>query len=449
MKHDLPKAAFAALLLATVIAVFDLGMINLALPVIAAELKVPIADALWLSRANLLTCALTLLPCAALGDVLGHRRMLAAGLSLVTATLIGCALSHDLPTLIALRALQGAGSAAVMCSTLVLISAICPRRSLGKAMGINALFVAVTSTGGPALTGVLLHWLDWRWLFVLTIPAALLALLIGQATLPNPRVAQSRFDWQGAGLLLLLLGTLLSMASAVVPAGLAWPAGLVLGVAFMYRQHRCAHPLLPLLVFKNPRLNTALLASCLAFVGQSAAFIMVPLLLQRTLGYAPLQAAWVFIAWPLLTALSAPFAGHWADRFDARRIADIGTLVLTLGLISLAAMPEAPSGWDIAWRLGLCGIGFGLFQSPNNRAIVLNVPSTQTARGAALLCLARLLGQALGAVLVALALERFTDQAAISHSTTSAVLYGAAALQALTLVIALTGSVSAQQRMAR
>lgn len=439
MKTGIPRIAFTALILATVIAVFDLSMINLALPVIAADLDVPLADALWLSKANLLTCALCILPCAALGNVVGHRHMLSAGLVIIVISMLGCASSPGLMQMVAWRTLQGVGSAAIMCSTLVLIGVISPKGTLGRAMGLNAFFVALTNIAGPALTGLLLQWLSWRWLFALTLPLALLALLLARAAVPNARVANSRFDWQGGLILGLLLVTLLSSASKAIANEATWlGAGLLLAL-FLLRQKYCEWALLPLSIFRNIRLDSALLASCLAFVGQGAAFIIVPVLLQRVLGHDPLEAAWVFIAWPLTTAIVAPWAGRWADRANARHIAQAGLLILTIGLLSLAFVPQGATAWDVAWRMGVCGIGFGLFQSPNNQEILLNVVQAQASKAAALLCLARLAGQALGAVMVAMLLERGMSRGAapapVDHQVTSDILCVVAVLQILSLLV--------------
>ena len=438
MSGRLSGGAFAALILATAIVVFDLSMINLAMPVIAAGLDVPLTAALWLSKANLLTCATCILPCAALGNRLGHRSMLSAGLLIVLVAMLGCSLSDSLPALVTWRAVLGAGSAAIMCSTLVLIGAIAPQGTLGRAMGLNAFFVAFTNTAGPALTGLLLQWLSWHWLFAVSLPVVIMALILTQRCVPQARVTGSRFDWLGSMILGLLLATLLGSASNDIPGQALGLGAVLLVAAFLIWQQRCEHPLLPLSVFYNPRLDSALLASVLAFIGQSAAFITVPVILQRSLGYTPFEAALVFMVWPLMTALIAPWAGRWADRLNPRRVAEVGLVALTLGLFSLSALGEHADAIDVLWRMALCGIGFGLFQSPNNQEILLNVAKPQVAHAAALLCLARLAGQAIGAVLVALLIQRMmtatADSTAMPQALATRTLGAAAALQLVSLL---------------
>jgi len=414
-------------------------MINLALPVIADDLQVPVADALWLSKTNLLTCAFCILPCAALGDAFGHRRVLLAGLSLIVLTTLGSAVAGSLEQLVILRTLQGVGSASIMCSTLVLIRAICPDTSLGRAMGLNAMFVAVTTTASPVLSGMLLELFSWRWLFVIPIPVAIVALALAKTTLPPPNQPRARVDIPSILLVLATLFLLLEGTSGRERADWCTVGALITMAGFVYRQTLCKSPLIPLGVFGSTRFNTALFASTLAFVGQSAVFVSIPLLLQRTLDYGPLGAACVFLAWPLMTALVAPIAGRLADSREARNIAVSGLVMLTFGFAALATLPETPQGWEVAWRMGLCGAGFGLFQSPNNREIMSNVLPEYAARGAALLCLARICGQAAGTIMVGFGLAHIgtwaSSTASAERLVISQIFWGLVALQLLSMTV--------------
>ncbi|WP_296249080.1 MFS transporter [Pseudomonas sp. UBA4194] len=397
--------AFSALILATVIAVLDMSAINLALPTIADSLGLGIGDVLWLSKANLLACSIAILPCAAVGDVLGHRRVFYAGLLTFALTATGCALSSELWEMIVLRAIQGCASAAIMCSSLVLLREIFPAKLLGSALGFNALFVAVATTTGPAISGLILTFLSWRWLFALSPLLALSALWLGWVYLPEKRSIGSRFDGVGA---LLLIGTASVLLKWYLSPESTWLGvpGLLLASIFIWHQHRTHSPILPLSLFSNLRLDYALMASVIAFIGQSCAFIALPLAFQQELGFSPMAAAGLFVAWPLATALIGPCAGKWADRGSPRAVACAGISILALGLAALASLPANAQPIDIIWRTALCGIGFGLFQSPNNREILTNAIAQHSARTAALLSAARLIGQALGAVMVGIALSQ-------------------------------------------
>ena len=425
--------AFCALILATVIAVLDISAVNLALPSIAADLGLDISHVLWLSKANLIACAIAILPCSALGDVLGHRRCLFAGLIIVAAASLGSALSSELWLLITLRTIQGAASAAIMCSTLVLLREIFPPDKLGTALGLNALFVAVTTTSGPAISGLILSFVSWRWLFVIGPLLAVVALLLGARFLPEKRLQDSRFDALGSLLILLIaLPLLLFYLKLITPLWLLL-LPLLIGL-FVKVQRSTSDPVLPLGLFANLRFNYAMLASVVAFIGQNSVFIALPIAFQQFMGHSPLMAALMFIPWPLATALAGPWAGRQADRRDPRLVAAAGLAVFAVGLATLANLPADADALDIMWRTAICGLGFGLFQSPNNREILTNADRAHTARAAALLSSARLLGQALGAILVGIIVAASITTAAQQQSESVAQLFWyACALQIVLL----------------
>lgn len=391
--------SFSALIVATIIAVLDISAVNLALPTIANDLGLPIAEVLWLSKANLLACAVAILPIAAVGDVLGHKRNLCMGLLVMALTSAGCALVSDLCLLISLRTVQGVAGAAIMCSTLVLLREIFPPEKLGTALGLNALFVAIATTSAPAISGLILSYASWRWLFVMAPVLAVFALIIVCGWVPEKRQSGSRFDWLGSALLTLIAVSLLLVYLGVLPSVSLLGAALLLWF-FIAQQKRNRWAVLPVGIFKNLRFDYSLASSMAAFVAQSAVFIALPIVLQSGLGHDPLMAALLFLPWPLATAIAGPWAGRQADKSAPRKVATLGILVFSLGLAALAVLPEAATAWDLIWRTALCGLGFGLFQSPNNREILTNVDPSATARASALLSAARILGQALGAVLV-------------------------------------------------
>lgn len=430
------RLAFSALIMATVIAVLDISAVNLALPIIAADLHLPISQALWLSKANLLACAVAILPCSALGDVIGHRRCLFSGLAILGLASLGCALSSDLWLLITLRAVQGCAGAAIMCSTLVLLREIYGPKQLGMALGLNALFVAVTTTSAPAISGLILSYASWRWLFVIAPALALAALVLGRTRVPEKRQRGAGFDALGSVLLVAI--ALLGLAHYLqwLPA-MALLALLPLGGVFIWQQRHSLCPLLPLQLFANARFDYSLACSTLAFVGQSAVFIALPITLQQGLGYDPLMTALLFLPWPLTTALVGPWAGRQADRRQPRLVACAGLVLLASGLALLAAVPASAPAWHLIVATMLCGAGFGLFQSPNNREILTNAGTGHTARASALLSASRLLGQALGALLVGvfLADAAQTSDAGQFDPRVAQMFGWCAALQVATLVV--------------
>jgi DHA2 family multidrug resistance protein-like MFS transporter len=137
------------------------------------------------------------------------------------------------------------------------------------------------------------------------------------------------------------------------------------------------------------------------------AFVALPFLLQSTLGFKATQVGFLMVPWPLAVAVTAPIAGRLADRHPAAILGLAGLLINAAGLIALALLPAHPGAPDIAWRMALCGAGFGFFQSPNNRTIITSAPRIRSGAASGMLGTARLLGQATGAALVALVLSHF------------------------------------------
>jgi DHA2 family multidrug resistance protein-like MFS transporter len=270
----------------------------------------------------------------------------------------------------------------------------------------------------------------------LSLPLALVALLLGLAYLPEKRSLNNRFDLVGA---LLLTGTaLVSLAWYLNPGLMGLGAlGLLLAITFLVHQRRARWPILPLMLFRDSRFDYALFASVIAFIGQSSVFITLPLVFQQTMGYSPLLAAALFIPWPIMTAIIGPWAGRYADENNPRVVASAGLAIFSLGLAALATLPSNALPVDIVWRTAICGVGFGLFQSPNNREILTHALPMHAAGAAALLSTARLLGQALGAIMVGMVYAKVQPSQAAQQGASDALglLWYASALQILSLAV--------------
>ena len=183
----------------------------------------------------------------------------------------------------------------------------------------------------------------------------------------------------------------------------------------MWRLRRAEQPLLPPAIFASPRFSFAALTSMAAFVGQSMTFVALPFLFQNVYGYGASETALLLMPWPVGIVLIAPHAGRWADRMSPAMISTVGLSVLLAGQISLACLPAQPQVWDIAARCLLCGIGFGCFQSPNNREMLSNVSRENSGYASGVLAIMRTLGQCLGTALVGLLLAVYARGDAIVH----------------------------------
>jgi DHA2 family multidrug resistance protein-like MFS transporter len=188
------------------------------------------------------------------------------------------------------------------------------------------------------------------------------------------------------------------------------------GAAFVWRQRRAPVPLLPLEIFKSSRFSLAALTSFTAFVSQGIAILALPFLFQNAFGYSVFASALLFTAWPVGIILAAPQAGRLADRHPPAVLSSIGLFLLTLGLALLALLAPDASAVDILWRECLCGVGFGFFQSPNNREMLANVSRERSGSASGVLAIARTFGQCLGAALVAVVLSVYLGHSVGEHS---------------------------------
>ena len=409
--------AMLTVILGIGMSVLDSTMVTLALPGIVRDLQIQEADGVWLLNAYQLAVLVLLLPLSMVGDLVGYRRVYLAGVALFMLASAASALATG-PTQLGLaRALQGAGAAGLFAVNAALVRLIYPARLLGRGIAINSAVVAVASVAGPAVAAGILSLAPWPWLFAVNIPLAAALLLLGWRSLPPnraPAPAGTRVPWldgvlNAAMFLLLFLGAQRlvphgQLAAAPLLAGAMLVAGLVVGVVYVRRQlglaRRQAVPLLPVDLLAIPVFRLSMLTSVAAFGAQTLAAVALPFLLLDGLQRSAGQAGWLLAAWPAGTVLAAPVAGRLIGRMPSGLLGGIGLGLMAFGLLALALLPAHPSGAALAWRLAVCGVGFGLFQSPNNHTIVTAAPPHRSGGAAGMLGTARLTGQSLGALVL-------------------------------------------------
>lgn len=396
------------LALGITLAVLDTSIANVALPTIAGQLRISAAQSVWIVNSYQLTVAASLLPLAMLGEIVGFRRVYQAGLAIFVLGALCCALSTTLPTLVAARVLQGLGSAGIMSVSTSLVSLTYPQRLLGRAVGTNAMVVAAGTALGPGIAGMILSIADWPWLFAVYVPIGIAALALGRRVLPsNPR-AQHRFDVRGAVLNALTLCLIIVGIDGIghgqdrLWVALELAAGVLVGVFFVRRELAATHPMLPVDLLRIPAFGLSIAGSVAAFTAQTMAYIALPFYFHDVLAKSPGETGLLMTPWALVIVIVAPFAGRLSDRYHAGLLGGLGMLLLAVGLVSLATLPDGASSAAIVWRIALCGIGFGLFQTPNNRTMIGSAPLHRRGGASGMQAMARLSGQTLGAALMAL-----------------------------------------------
>ena len=404
------RLAMLVLVLGTLMAVLDGGIVNIALPTLARELDVSESRAVWITNIYQLVSASTLLAFAALSRLIGRHRLYIGGLGVFTLASLGCALSRSFEWLVVARMVQGVGAAAMLSIGPSMYRVIFPPRLLGSAIGLGALVVAFGIAFGPSLGGAILYLASWPWLFAINVPIGIAALALALRALPREAAETGRFDWPGALLSMVMVSGFvfaldrLGLGHASSAALLPFAASLGCLALFVWRQRRARSPLVPLVIFREPRFSVAAVISMLAFIAQGASFVGLPFLFQSVMGLSPIAAAVLFTPWPLALMLTGPFAGRLADRFNPTLISSLGLTIFLLGMLSLAMLGEAALPGDIAWRVALCGVGYGIFQAPNNREMIGSVALEYSANASGVLASVRTFGQALGAAMVGMML---------------------------------------------
>jgi DHA2 family multidrug resistance protein-like MFS transporter len=423
--------AMVAVMTMAAMVVFDGSMINIALPQIARSLNASVGATVWVANGYLLSAAMTLAIFAALSSRLGFRAIFTFGLSVFTLASVGCALSSSLEMLVIMRVLQGIGGAATLSIGPAILRSVFPNRLLGRILGLNALLIGTSTAIAPILGGTLLSALSWQWLFAINIPLGIMAVILTLRAVPhNPALTREPFDFAGAVLSAVALGALVMAADAfthqgnsdLITALIYGGIAIVTGMAFIWVQRRATKPLLPLKMFASSRFSLAALTSLASFVSQGITFIALPFLFQSVYGYSALVSALLFTPWPIGIILAAPHAGRLADRYSAAIISTIGLSIFAVGLALLAMLPEHAQAWDICLRSLLCGIGFGCFQSPNNREMLSNASRENSGYASGVLAIMRTFGQCLGAAFVGVFMSLYAQNSAVQISLWVAVI---------------------------
>jgi DHA2 family multidrug resistance protein-like MFS transporter len=439
-RHERTRALFAVMM-AVCVATLDTAIANTALPTIAASLKAGDADSIWVVSSYQLAMVAMLLPAASLGEVLGHRRVFMGGMIIFMLASLACGLAPSLPWLVGARVLQGLGAAGVMSVNGAMLRFIYPSASLGRGMGTNAMVVGLSFAAGPTAASAILSVGSWHWLFLINVPICLLAMYFGLRGLPLTKRATYRYDGLGAALCAGALGLLILGIGEGAHQATATTVGIELALAaaclalLMWRQAGHPAPILAVDLLKRPVFALSAATAVCSFSAQALAFVSLPFLLQNQLGYSQVDTGFLVTPWPVLVAAMAPVAGRLSDRYPAGILGGGGLAVLCIGLILLATMPASPSVLDICWRMAVCGAGFGFFQSPNLRAIMSAAPPARSGGASGIVATVRLLGQAIGAALVAACFHVSTTQGAVLALWLGALCAGLASVASLSRML--------------
>lgn len=400
------RQALVVVLIATFLGGLDTYIVNLSLPTIARALRTDIGTVEWVVLAYLLAITGLVVSFGRAADIWGTKRVFIAGLLTFS---LGSALGGLAPGvgwLVGFRGLQGIGAAMLLATGQALIAEIFGEGERGRAMGWMHAAVAAGFTAGPTVGGWLLEQTGWRAIFFVSVPIGLMAAAVAARVLPavhQPREGGRHFDITGAVTLSLGLVALLLPLTFGQKAGWLEPTvivslflGVIFFVVFIAVERRTSQPLVAFDLFRNWAFSAGLLATFLTFVAMASNMFLMPFLLQNEMGLSAWRAGLVMIAVPLTILWVAPIGGRLADQYGPRGPATAGLGLVTFAIGLMAGLGADSSSVWAAAVLALYGAGAGLFQSPNNSAVMGAAPPDRRGVASGTLVTARQLGQTLG-----------------------------------------------------
>lgn len=410
--------AMSAVLLALLLSVLDYAIANVALPVIAQDLHASSSRAIWVVNAYQLANLSCLLPLASLGSRVGFGRMSQLGIALFLVASVACALSQNLLELTLARALQGVGGACIMSVNIALVRFIYPHAELGKGIGLNGLFIGVGVALGPTLGSLILSVANWPWIFWINLPLGVAALALAHAALPDTPRSDVPSDLVGSGLTVAsfaLTGIGLDglMHADFSVGGAVTLAGVVCWAMLLRYQRERLEPIVPVDLLARRPFLLACLVGFLGFVGSNLYIVAMPFTLASAFHRGAGTIGLLIAPWAVGVATMSFVVSRIADRFPASALSTVGLCVTGTGFFLLWMLPLDAGNLDIVWRTLLAGCGFGFFQPPNNRAIMVSAPAGREGGASGMLSVARLAGQTAGALLVAGLFTVFTHPAFI------------------------------------
>jgi EmrB/QacA subfamily drug resistance transporter len=386
------------------LATIDGSIVNVALPTLVREFNTDLAAVEWVVLAYLLVTATLLLSMGRLGDMVGKKAVYTAGFVVFTVGSLLCGLAPSIGFLVAARVLQAVGAAMLMSLGTAIVTEAFPPSERGTALGISGALVSLGIIVGPTLGGVLVGLLSWHWIFFVNLPVGLAGTLMAARFIPLTRGHPGqRFDYAGAATLFVSLFALLSALALAQDLGFGHPAILalfaaatVLVLTFILIESRAEHPMVRLELFRNETFSVNLVTAVCVFVSMSGMSFLLPFYLQGMLGYGPAQAGLLMLVTPLSMGLMSPVSGWLSDRFGCRTISTAGLAMLVIGYLGISTLDTSVSAIGYVLRFVPVGLGIGLFQSPNNSAIMGEAPRTQLGVASGMLSLTRVLGQITG-----------------------------------------------------
>lgn len=404
------------------IAPLGMAAVNVAIPPLAEDLRASAIQVSWMPTLYILSSVAFMLPFGKLADNYGRKKVFVWGFVLNALSAGMCAIATNIEWMLFWRFVQGAAGAMIFGTGIAIITAVTPTHKRGAALGTVAACVYVGLTLAPAIGGYLTQWLGWRSVFYFQLPliAGLLVFVYRYLDGEWQNDERTPFDWVGAGLF-IIFATGLVYGLSELPSLSGWlllTGSVISLIGFIMHQRYIDAPLIRVQMFSESRVFSLSLSTALLMYGSNFAIVfLLSLYLQFIRGFDPAQTGQILLLQALCMAIIAPFAGKLADRFEPRIVATVGCMIVAAGFISLVQIDLATSAMHIGAALALIGVGFGLFSTPNNSAIMGAVKTQEVGVASASMNLARTIGNLIGMSLVNLMIHYYIGDASFSAQT--------------------------------
>jgi len=399
-KWYIMAAAGMGILLGTI----DASIVNVALPTLAHEFHTSFSTVQWVALAYMLTMSTLTLTMGRLGDMVGKKKIYASGMVIFTTGSILCGLSSSIYWLIGFRMFQAIGASMTAALGTAIITEAFPPHERGKAIGTAGAFVSIGIIAGPALGGILIDFISWRWIFYVNLPIGIIAVTMALYFIQNTKSREKQpFDYGGAItvfisqlalLLALTLGQRMGFGHPVI-IGL-FALCLVFLVLFVLVESKFDYPMVDMKLFKNRLFGINLFNSFVTFFSLGGVMILMPFYLENVLGYDPFHVGLIMAVLPVAGGIVSPISGSLSDRFGSGPITVLGLLFMVGGYFGLTSLGTGTSTIIYVLTFIPVGLGMAVFQSPNNSSIMGAAPHHRLGLVSSLLPITRTLGNSAG-----------------------------------------------------
>ena len=398
----------AAVAMGIFLATIDSSIVNLALPTLVREFHTDFPTVQWVILGYLLGLTALMLSVGRLADIRGKKPLYVAGFVIFTIGSVLCGLSPTIYTLILFRIVQSIGAAMILALGSAIVTESFPPEERGRALGISGTAVSIGIVIGPTLGGLLIDAFSWRWIFFVNLPVGIIGTLMAIRYIPAIRpLGGQRFDILGsltlvAGLLCLLLaltwGQNIGFSENRI-LGL-FSGSLIFFLAFLYIETHIEDPIIDLSLFLNEKFSVGLITGFITFFVIAGIILLMPFYLENVLGYDTRQVGLMLAIVPIAMGIIAPIAGSVSDRVGTRPITVVGLLTLLVGYLGLRTLSLETTAWQYILLFLPIGLGMGVFQSPNNSAIMGSAPQERLGVVSGMLAITRTMGQTMGIALL-------------------------------------------------